>query len=94
MAASSDEILEALKKVKFPGFSRDIVSFGVVRGVAIADTRVVIGVVDAELVAALGVGEGAAAQAVEESDEEEGADEEKVGHERQAEDKQHVLRMH
>ena len=42
MAASSDEILEALKKVKFPGFSRDIVSFGVVRGVAIADGKTTI----------------------------------------------------
>ena len=42
MAASSDEILQALKQIKFPGFSRDIVSFGVVRGVAIADGKTTI----------------------------------------------------
>ncbi|MFP6664093.1 MAG: Mrp/NBP35 family ATP-binding protein [Deltaproteobacteria bacterium] len=33
MAASSEEIFAALKQIPFPGFSRDIVSFGVVRGV-------------------------------------------------------------
>ncbi|MEO2168173.1 MAG: Mrp/NBP35 family ATP-binding protein [bacterium] len=33
MAASSEEIFAALKQIPFPGFSRNIVSFGVVRGV-------------------------------------------------------------
>ena len=42
MAASSDEIFEALRKVKFPGFSRDIVSFGVVRDVQIAEGQTVV----------------------------------------------------
>jgi len=35
MAITPDEVLEALKKVKFPGLSRDIVSFGFVRDVRI-----------------------------------------------------------
>ena len=34
---SSDEIKEHLKQVKYPGFSRDIVSFGLVRSAAIVD---------------------------------------------------------
>ena len=42
MAASSDEIFDALRKVKFPGFSRDIVSFGVVRQVEIIDGQTVV----------------------------------------------------
>ncbi len=40
MASSSQEILEALKQVKYPGFSRDIVSFGVVRDIKVEDERV------------------------------------------------------
>jgi ATP-binding protein involved in chromosome partitioning len=32
---SQDQVLEALKKVKFPGLSRDIVSFGFIRDVAV-----------------------------------------------------------
>ncbi len=32
-----DEIKEALKQVKYPGFSRDIVSFGLVRSAALVD---------------------------------------------------------
>src|SRR5215210_4905024 len=32
---NQDQILEALKKVKFPGLSRDIVSFGFVRDIRI-----------------------------------------------------------
>lgn len=32
-----DEIKEALKQVKYPGFSRDIVSFGLVRAAALVD---------------------------------------------------------
>ena len=34
---NSDEIKEALKQVKYPGFSRDIVSFGLVRSAAFVD---------------------------------------------------------
>ena len=34
---TSDEIKEALKQVKYPGFSRDIVSFGLVRSAAFVD---------------------------------------------------------
>ncbi|MFT3781836.1 MAG: P-loop NTPase [Nibricoccus sp.] len=34
---TSDEIKEALKQVKYPGFSRDIVSFGLVRSAALVD---------------------------------------------------------
>ena len=34
---SEPQIREALKQVKFPGFSRDIVSFGIVKSVTIAD---------------------------------------------------------
>jgi ATP-binding protein involved in chromosome partitioning len=34
---TSDVIKEALKQVKYPGFSRDIVSFGLVRSAAFAD---------------------------------------------------------
>ena len=33
---SEDKIREALRQVKFPGFSRDIVSFGIVKSVSIA----------------------------------------------------------
>ncbi|HVU15651.1 MAG TPA: Mrp/NBP35 family ATP-binding protein [Candidatus Didemnitutus sp.] len=35
--ASNDDILSALKQVKYPGFSRDIVSFGLVRSTGFAD---------------------------------------------------------
>jgi ATP-binding protein involved in chromosome partitioning len=34
---TSEEIKEALKQVKYPGFSRDIVSFGLVRSAALVD---------------------------------------------------------
>ncbi|WP_277510323.1 MULTISPECIES: P-loop NTPase [unclassified Ereboglobus] len=34
---TSDSIKEVLKQVKYPGFSRDIVSFGLVRGAGFAD---------------------------------------------------------
>src|SRR6478609_5119718 len=34
---TSDDIKEALKQVKYPGFSRDIVSFGLLRSAAFAD---------------------------------------------------------
>ncbi len=33
MTVSEDQITEALKTVKYPGFSRDIVSFGLVKGI-------------------------------------------------------------
>jgi ATP-binding protein involved in chromosome partitioning len=34
---TTDDIMERLRKVKYPGFSRDIVSFGLVKSVAFAD---------------------------------------------------------
>ena len=36
-SVTTDEIKEHLKQIKYPGFSRDIVSFGLVRGAAIVD---------------------------------------------------------
>lgn len=42
--ADSDQIKEALKAVKFPGFSRDIVSFGLVREVEIEGGEALIGI--------------------------------------------------
>jgi ATP-binding protein involved in chromosome partitioning len=40
MAVSPPDILAALSKVRYPGFTRDIVSFDVVRDVAVEDGRV------------------------------------------------------
>ncbi|PTY03616.1 chromosome partitioning protein [Verrucomicrobia bacterium LW23] len=40
VALSEEQIIQALKKVKYPGFSRDIVSFGLVKGVYIEGTDV------------------------------------------------------
>jgi ATP-binding protein involved in chromosome partitioning len=37
MALNSDTLREALKKVSYPGFSRDIVSFGLVKEITVAD---------------------------------------------------------
>ncbi|MDA7625053.1 iron-sulfur cluster assembly protein, partial [bacterium] len=37
---SEDDILNALKAVKYPGYSRDIVSFGIVKDVAAANGAV------------------------------------------------------
>src|ERR1035437_224491 len=34
---TADSIKEALKQIKYPGFSRDIVSFGLVRSAALVD---------------------------------------------------------
>src|SRR6266436_2919126 len=34
---TEEEIREALKQVKFPGFSRDIVAFGIVKSISIGD---------------------------------------------------------
>jgi ATP-binding protein involved in chromosome partitioning len=39
---TQDEILEVLRSVKYPGFSRDIVSFGLVKGVEITGADVTI----------------------------------------------------
>ena len=40
----SDQIKEALKQVKYPGFSRDIVSFGLVRDITIDKGEALIGI--------------------------------------------------
>ena len=37
---NEDAVLEALRKVKYPGFSRDIVSFGFVKDVAVGGGNV------------------------------------------------------
>ena len=42
MAATEDQVREALKTVKYPGFSRDIVSFGLVKGIRISDGAVAV----------------------------------------------------
>jgi ATP-binding protein involved in chromosome partitioning len=39
---SKDKILEILKQIKYPGYSRDIVSFGVIKDVEISDEGVTI----------------------------------------------------
>lgn len=36
---TEEQVREALKRVKFPGFSRDIVSFGIVKSIAIANNN-------------------------------------------------------
>jgi ATP-binding protein involved in chromosome partitioning len=40
--ATPQEILEALKQVRYPGYSRDIVSFGIVRDIEIASAGVTV----------------------------------------------------
>lgn len=42
MAATEEQIREALKTVKYPGFSRDIVSFGLVKNVEIRGSQVTV----------------------------------------------------
>ena len=42
MALSETEVRDALSAVKYPGFSRDIVSFGLVKGIRIADGDVTV----------------------------------------------------
>jgi len=42
MAVTEEQVREALKTVKYPGFSRDIVSFGLVKDVAIKDGAVTV----------------------------------------------------
>jgi ATP-binding protein involved in chromosome partitioning len=45
MAVTETEVREALKKVKFPGLTRDIVSFGFVRSISVADGNVAVEIV-------------------------------------------------
>ena len=40
MSISEDQVREALRTVRYPGFSRDIVSFGLVKGIQINDGEV------------------------------------------------------
>ena len=42
MAVTEDQVREALRAVKYPGFSRDIVSFGLVRQIQIENSSVVV----------------------------------------------------
>jgi ATP-binding protein involved in chromosome partitioning len=42
MAVSEDQIKQALKSVKYPGFSRDIVSFGLVKGIEARNGDVIV----------------------------------------------------
>jgi len=49
MDTTKDAIFRALRTVNYPGFSRDIVSFGLVHGVLIEGTTVRIGLVTAHL---------------------------------------------
>src|SRR3954447_24560185 len=42
MTISEDQIKEALKTVKYPGFSRDIVSFGLVKGIDARDGNITV----------------------------------------------------
>ena len=44
---SPNEILAELKKVKYPGFTRDIVSFGIVKDIEVAHAGVTVVVDDA-----------------------------------------------
>src|SRR5436190_23442351 len=42
MPLSEEQVKEALQAVKYPGFSRDIVSFGLVKGIRIEDGAVTV----------------------------------------------------
>src|SRR4051812_49879770 len=42
MAVSEEQVKEALKGVKYPGFSRDIVSFGLVKGIQIDGSAITV----------------------------------------------------
>src|SRR5258707_7000499 len=42
MPVTEEQIAEALKQVKYPGFSRDIVSFGLVKGIRIDGTAITV----------------------------------------------------
>ena len=37
-----DQVIEKLKSINYPGFSRDIVSFGMVKDAEVVDDRVVV----------------------------------------------------
>lgn len=49
MDTTKDAVFRALREVKYPGFSRDIVSFGLVHGVLMEGTNARIGLVTAHL---------------------------------------------
>ena len=49
MDTTKDAVFRALRSVKYPGYSRDIVSFGLVHGVLIEGTAARIGLVMGEL---------------------------------------------
>jgi ATP-binding protein involved in chromosome partitioning len=42
VSATVEQVREALSRVRYPGFTRDIVSFGIVRELSVADGRVVL----------------------------------------------------
>jgi ATP-binding protein involved in chromosome partitioning len=42
MAVTDSQVTDALRRVKYPGFSRDIVSFGLVKNVAVSDGSVTV----------------------------------------------------
>ena len=42
MPVSEEQVKDALKGVKYPGFSRDIVSFGLVKEIRIDDGAVIV----------------------------------------------------
>ena len=37
---NKEKVLELLKSIKYPGFSRDIVSFGMIKDIAITDNEI------------------------------------------------------
>ena len=45
MSLSEDRVLDALKNIKYPGFSRDIVSFGIIKNIEVTDSRVSVSLV-------------------------------------------------
>lgn len=49
MDTTKDAVFRALRSVNYPGFSRDIVSFGLVHGVLMEGTTARIGLVTAHL---------------------------------------------
>ena len=42
MAITEDQVKDALKSVKYPGFSRDIVSFGLIKGIDLRNGDVIV----------------------------------------------------
>src|ERR1041385_2208137 len=42
MALSETDVRDALRAVKYPGFSRDIVSFGLIKGISIANGEITV----------------------------------------------------